>query len=153
MAQQISCLAFWTARSITLNLRRFTSAMRTVGFETISNSGTRTRSPNTRDSIAVPFEETTTAATSISRSYVGIAPCDTLGAFVNIQSSVYDKSFLLISTCFYVGQTISLSSFISEDIWHSVVEESRSNLYFIQSTKYFSTNLLVLIVFSLFMDR
>ncbi len=33
------------------------------------------RSPKTRDSGPVPFEDITTAATSISRSYVGIAPC------------------------------------------------------------------------------
>ena len=51
-----------------LNLRLLTSAIRTVGFETTSNSGTVTRSPKTRDSGADPLEEITTAATSMSRS-------------------------------------------------------------------------------------
>lgn len=59
---------------MTLKRRRLTSAIRTVGFEKISNSGTVTRSPKTRDSGPEPFEEITTAETSISRSYVGNAP-------------------------------------------------------------------------------
>ena len=53
---------------MTLNLRLRTSAMRTVGLDTTSNSGTVTLSPKTLLSGADPFEDITVADTSISLS-------------------------------------------------------------------------------------